>query len=343
MTKIRSKLLAAGLLLASIGGALAQGSSGGPQPGGPIQPTYPCVGSFCYATAPLLPSLGGTGVANSNSSTITLGGAVNLSAGIITTGAGKPTLAFPSTSFTYTFQGSSDTIVGRATTDTLSNKTLASPVLSGTVTGNNTIPYAVLAQATADNVLGNFSASTANVATTALSNCPDTAGNHLNYSTSTHVFSCGTSGFATGPLWKLNLSGTQSISTSTLTLLHSNASVYDTASVCVVVSPWVCTPNLAGYYSISCTARIDMTAGPGLSASISRVALVKNGSVIPGGDSANSAQTNLAASAASAWATATTNVQVNGSTDTLGCEVYSDGATGDTVISGAWNGQYVHG
>lgn len=43
---------------------------------------------------------------------------------------------------TYTFQDSNDTIVGRATTDTLTNKTITSPVLNGTYTlgGTPTVP-----------------------------------------------------------------------------------------------------------------------------------------------------------------------------------------------------------
>jgi hypothetical protein len=61
-------------------------------------------------------SNGGTGI-NNGASTITI------SASFTTTGAGAPTLAFPASSFTYTFQASSDTIVGRATTDSFQNKT----------------------------------------------------------------------------------------------------------------------------------------------------------------------------------------------------------------------------
>ena len=70
------------------------------------------------ASLPLAGASGGTGI-NNGSSTITV------AASLTTTGAGAPTLAFPASSFTYTFQGSSDTILGRATTDTLTNKTLA--------------------------------------------------------------------------------------------------------------------------------------------------------------------------------------------------------------------------
>jgi hypothetical protein len=63
--------------------------------------------------------------AGSNVTTVAaIGGkAVSLGANLTTTGAGAPTLAFPASSFTYTFQGSSYTVLGRDTVDTLTNKT----------------------------------------------------------------------------------------------------------------------------------------------------------------------------------------------------------------------------
>ena len=115
---------------------------------------------------------GGTGV-NNGSSTLTLGAA------LVTTGTSAPTLAFPSsTPFTYTFQASSDTIVGRATTDTLTNKTLTSPTinsgtlaagaLSGTFSGTptfsgaNFVTLGNMVQAAAATLIGNPTASLAN-------------------------------------------------------------------------------------------------------------------------------------------------------------------------------------
>lgn len=50
-----------------------------------------------------------------------------------------------------------------------------------------------LAQAAANTVLGNFTGSTANVADNALTSCPDSGGNHLNYVSGTGI-TCGTSG-----------------------------------------------------------------------------------------------------------------------------------------------------
>lgn len=76
---------------------------------------------------------------------------------------------------------------------TLSSKTLASPVLSGTVTGNNTIPFAILAQSGANTMLGNWTGATANVTSVSMPSCPDSGGNHLNYVSGTGI-TCGTGG-----------------------------------------------------------------------------------------------------------------------------------------------------
>ena len=71
---------------------------------------------------------GGTGVANTGK-TLTLG------ASLTTTGAGAPTLAFPATSATFTLPGASDTLVGLAASQTLTNKILTSPTLTTPVLG----------------------------------------------------------------------------------------------------------------------------------------------------------------------------------------------------------------
>lgn len=71
-------------------------------------------------------------------------------------------------------------------------QTLPSPALTGTVTGNNTIPLAILAQGAANTMLGNWTSGTANVAANAMPSCSDSGGNHLNYVSGTGV-TCGTS------------------------------------------------------------------------------------------------------------------------------------------------------
>ena len=125
------------------------------------------IGTGVWQGTVITPTFGGTGV-NNGASTLTL------AAALTTTGTGAPTLAFPNTTaFTYTFQGSSDTMVGRATTDTLINKTLTSPIinagaLSGTFTGTpafsgaNFITNANIVQAAAATLIGNPTASLAN-------------------------------------------------------------------------------------------------------------------------------------------------------------------------------------
>lgn len=71
--------------------------------------------------------------------------------------------------------------------------TIASPALTGTVTGNNTIPLTILAQAAANTMVGNWTGSTANEVANVMPSCADSGGNHLNYVNGTGV-TCGTSG-----------------------------------------------------------------------------------------------------------------------------------------------------
>lgn len=70
-------------------------------------------------------------------------------------------------------------------------QTLPSPALTGTVTGNNTIPLAILQQSAANTILGNWTGLAANVVVNAMPSCPDTGGNHLNYVSGTGI-TCGT-------------------------------------------------------------------------------------------------------------------------------------------------------
>lgn len=74
---------------------------------------------------------GGTGVANTGK-TITMGG------NVVFSGVFAPTFVIPSTS-TWTFPSGNDTLVTLTATQTLTNKTLISPALTGTTTAQNLI------------------------------------------------------------------------------------------------------------------------------------------------------------------------------------------------------------
>lgn len=73
--------------------------------------------------------------------------------------------------FTLTFPAATDTLVTLAASQTLTNKTLTSPALGGSVTGANTIPLSILAQIGTNTVLGNATSGTANVTALSVGTC----------------------------------------------------------------------------------------------------------------------------------------------------------------------------
>jgi hypothetical protein len=107
---------------------------------------------------------GGTGV-NNGSNTITLG------ASLTTTGAGAPTLAFPSSSFTYTLPSSSGTLAELGLAQTFSAAQTFGEVL-GTVTTQSGTTYTFAnADCGTEVVFSNASAVTATIPTTLPAGC----------------------------------------------------------------------------------------------------------------------------------------------------------------------------
>lgn len=89
----------------------------------------------------------------------------------------------------YSITGTGSVVMSNS--GSLTTPLLASPALSGTVTGANTIPLGILAQSGANSMLGNWTGSVADVVANPMPSCPDTGGNHLNYVSGTGI-TCGT-------------------------------------------------------------------------------------------------------------------------------------------------------
>jgi len=84
-------------------------------------------------------------------------------------------------------------ITGTAGNAVMSNApTIASPIFTGTVAGNATIPLSILVQGTANSMIGNWSNSTGYFQANTMPPCPDTGG-HLNYVSGAGI-TCGTGG-----------------------------------------------------------------------------------------------------------------------------------------------------
>lgn len=159
-------------------------------------------GCVTVGTATSVLTDNGLGGCTSNSAfvysagTTTLGtaGSVVGKVALLNATSGTLTLAPPTGALgtvTVTVPAATDTLVNLTGSQTLTNKTLTSPALGGTVTGNNTIPLAILAQAATNTVLGNFTSGTANITAQNVVTC-STSASALKWTTDTG-FGCNTS------------------------------------------------------------------------------------------------------------------------------------------------------
>lgn len=86
-----------------------------------------------------------------------------------------------------TIQANGIVVVDLSSSQTLMNKTLTSPALGGTVTGNNTIPLTILAQSGANTMLGNWTSGTANVVANTMPSCASDGTHALTFTNGTGI------------------------------------------------------------------------------------------------------------------------------------------------------------
>ena len=192
-------------------------------------------------TGIMTPAAGGTGI-NNGSNTITVGGNLVTGGALTTSGTGPTTLAFPSTTATFTFPSTSKTLMA---TD-LSNATLPFTAAQGgtgatslgsefTNAGSvfhvaaNGITPALFHQGGANTLLGNPTGGTANEQDVSVPSCPDSGGNHLNYGSGT--ISCGTTSSASTPNFYLASGFVNKLRGTTLSQWYGGTSISVTSSL----------------------------------------------------------------------------------------------------------------
>ena len=202
-------------------------------------------------------------------------------------------------------------------------QTLPSPALSGTVTGNNTVPLSILQQSAANTMLGNWTGSTANVVANAMPSCADTGGNHLNYVAGTGI-TCGTGigNGITALTGDVVATGPGSVA-ATLATVNSNVGTFGSATQSVQF-----TVNGKGLVTAAANVTVTPAVGSitGLGTGVATAlginvgsagAFVVNGGAL--GTPASGVATNLTGTASGLTAgTVTTNANLTGDVTSVG-------------------------
>lgn len=123
----------------------------------------------------------------------------------------------------------------------------------------------------------------------------------------------------------------QALSTSAAITIQFNAKDFDASNICDVSTTFVCTPTIAGTYYFICQVDSLSTTGPILgNTAIADAQLSINGATVS--QSYVTPQVT-ALTSPRAFASASSIVAMNGTTDTVGCKSSND-STGPTALNG---------
>jgi hypothetical protein len=233
------------------------------------------------------------------------------------------------TSITGVIAGSGGALTAASVTGTGSvvqsvSPTISSPTFGGTVAGANTIPLSILAQSTANTVLGNWTSGTANVTVNSMPSCSDSSGNHLNYVSGTGI-TCGTStNGITALTGDVTASGTGSVAATIAANAVTYAKFVQPTAHSIVANPTGSTAN-AQNVTLGSTLNFSGTALNCTTATTSQI-----GCVEPDGTSIS-----ISAGVISVIGTPATSISASGGTTVTGgtngnCLVITAGNVGNT-------------
>lgn len=197
----------------------------------------------------------------------------------------------------------------------------------------------LLASSPANTMVGNWTGSGAAPLSNAMPSCADSGGQHLNFVGGTGI-TCGTSGPGSSPAyWQMNLTAAGQTITGGApdAVVAFNSKSAGSASYCSTTTG-ICTPNVAGTYSVFC--QVDNNPGTSSSGDVLiSASIYKNTSrqaYFPVEAQSSSAPLESVPASISAY------VSVNGSTDSISCRASAtqNGAILNDVSTG-FNGQYV--